>query len=53
MVMLDVIASALLVVPAMPANAQIDHWTTDITAASVRFGLPEQWIRRVMSVEGG
>ena len=51
MVTLEAVASAFLVVPAMPANAQIDHWTTDITAASVRFGLPEKWIRRVMSVE--
>ena len=46
-------AAAFLIVSAIPARAQSDHWATDISNASLRFGLPAQWIRMVMNVESG
>lgn len=32
---------------------RIDHWGQHITEASARFGIPEDWIRRVMRAESG
>jgi soluble lytic murein transglycosylase-like protein len=37
-----------------PASADpIDRWTHHISEASVRFAIPEAWIRRVMRAESG
>jgi hypothetical protein len=41
--------------PAMTAHRDdadpIDRWTSEIAAASQRFGIPEQWVRAIMWVE--
>lgn len=41
--------------PAMTAHRDdadpIDRWTSEIAAASRRFGIPEQWVRAVMRIE--
>jgi hypothetical protein len=47
---LTAIAAALLGLGA-PARAQVDHWSAEIGEASARFGIPEDWIRRVMKAE--
>jgi soluble lytic murein transglycosylase-like protein len=45
---------ALALFVASPANAQpFDRWTPYISEASVRFGIPTDWIVRVMTVESG
>ena len=37
-----------------PAAARsLDRWNAHIAEASARFGVPERWIRRVMSAESG
>lgn len=33
--------------------SEIDRWTPHIMEASARFGIPEEWIRRVMRAESG
>jgi soluble lytic murein transglycosylase-like protein len=33
--------------------SQIDRWTPHIREASARFGIPEEWIRRVIHAESG
>ena len=39
---------------AAPAAAQsVDRWSGYIAEASARFGVPEEWIRRVMRAESG
>lgn len=38
---------------AMPAKAQVSRWEGQIRQTSLRFGLPEDWIRRVMRAESG
>lgn len=39
---------------ASPAGAQsVDRWSGYIAEASARFGVPEEWIRRVMRAESG
>ena len=46
------LAAALLV--AAPAKSHpADRWARHIADASVRFGVPEAWIRRVMRAESG
>jgi soluble lytic murein transglycosylase-like protein len=42
-----------LILPAGPAAASVDSWSGYIAEASARFGIPEAWIRRVMSAESG
>ena len=42
-----------LAVPAAPAAASVDRWSGHIAEASMRFGIPEAWIRRVMTAESG
>jgi soluble lytic murein transglycosylase-like protein len=45
-----VIAAALLV--SAPAGADpLDQWNRNIAEASLRFGIPQQWIRRVIRAE--
>jgi soluble lytic murein transglycosylase-like protein len=47
-----VLAAALAM--AAPAFAEpVDRWTASIEEASARFGLPADWIRRVMRIESG
>ena len=53
MMMLKSVAAAFLAVRAIPASAQVDHWASEISSASLRFGLPAQWIRQVMNAETG
>ena len=53
MKMLKEVAALLLVIRAIPANAQVDQWASEISTASLRFGLPAQWIRQVMNAESG
>lgn len=36
-----------------PIARQIDRWSRHIEEASARFGIPEEWIRRVMRAESG
>ncbi len=42
-----------LALPAAPAAASVDRWSSLIAEASARFGIPEAWIRRVMAAESG
>lgn len=53
MIVLRAIGTALLMVRVVPASAQVDQWASEISNASSRFGLPAQWIRRVMNAESG
>ena len=39
--------------PGQAADSRIDHWSAEIAEASARFGIPEDWIRRVMRAESG
>lgn len=46
--------AALLLVLARPAGAQtVAQWQPYIAEASLRFGIPESWIERVMRAESG
>jgi soluble lytic murein transglycosylase-like protein len=45
------LAAAALLGLASPAHAQVDRWASEIAEASARFGIPEDWIRRVMKAE--
>ena len=48
------LAIAAAVFLASPAAAQaVDRWSGHIAEASIRFGVPEDWIRRVMRAESG
>lgn len=53
MARLGLFSAALLLELAAPATAQVDRWAVLINEASLRFGLPETWIRQVMAVESG
>jgi soluble lytic murein transglycosylase-like protein len=45
---------ALALLWARPAAADpLDRWSVDIAEASARFGMPIEWIRRVMRAESG
>jgi soluble lytic murein transglycosylase-like protein len=48
---LTALAAAGLLSPGAPAHAQVDRWAAEIGEASARFGIPEDWIRRVMKAE--
>ena len=46
--------AALLLVAAAPVRAQsVDRWRHHIEEASTRFGVPAEWIERVMRAESG
>lgn len=46
--------SALMLCGAVPARGEpVGRWQAYIDEASTRFGLPAEWIRRVMRVESG
>jgi soluble lytic murein transglycosylase-like protein len=46
------VAAAVALAVAAPAGAQsVEHWNPHIEEASARFGIPPDWIRRVMSAE--
>jgi soluble lytic murein transglycosylase-like protein len=48
------LAAALCLALAVPAAGQgVEHWSAQIEEASARFGVPQEWIRRVMQVESG
>jgi soluble lytic murein transglycosylase-like protein len=52
------VAKALALAPALagatPAAAgPVDRWSGEISEASLRFGVPADWIRRVMQAESG
>lgn len=48
------IATCLCLMVAAPAEAgPVDRWAIEIEEASGRFGIPEDWIRRVMKAESG
>ena len=54
MASLNPIVSALLLVAASPAAGDpVVQWGSYIAEASVRFGVPQDWIRNVMVVESG
>jgi soluble lytic murein transglycosylase-like protein len=54
MAALRMILAATALVIAVPARADpIDLWRSSIAQASVRFGVPEGWIIRVMRIESG
>lgn len=42
-----------LVLAAPAAAGPVDRWSGHVAEASVRFGIPEPWIRRVMQAESG
>jgi soluble lytic murein transglycosylase-like protein len=47
-------ALALALAWAVPAAADpVDRWSDEIAEASLRFGVPADWVRRVMKVESG
>ncbi|HEY1146601.1 MAG TPA: lytic transglycosylase domain-containing protein, partial [Allosphingosinicella sp.] len=57
---LKAFAAALLLILSAPAQAgdartaqAVDRWSIHIREASARFGIPEEWIRRVMRAESG
>src|SRR3546814_7208112 len=46
--------TALALVAAVPAKAEsVDRWRLYIAEAAARFGVPAQWIERVMRAESG
>lgn len=46
--------AAALVARASPAAAdRLDRWAPHVAEASARFGIPDEWIRRVISAESG
>ena len=47
------IAAAALLWPTVASADPVDRWALEIAQASQRFGIPGQWIRRVMSAESG
>jgi soluble lytic murein transglycosylase-like protein len=47
------LALAVLLWSAEVAADPLDRWTGEIAAASSRFAIPREWIRRVMRVESG
>jgi soluble lytic murein transglycosylase-like protein len=47
------LAAATIFFLASPAAAQVDRWSDYIAEASLRFRVPEAWIRRVMRAESG
>ena len=48
------IAAVLALMLATPAVGQgVEHWNAEIAQASARFGVPQEWIRRVMQAESG
>ncbi len=46
-------AISCLALKPVAAAASVDRWSAFISEASVRFGIPEPWIRRVMRAESG
>lgn len=48
-----VAVAALALASQVSAQASPDAWAPEIAAAAARFGLPDSWVRRVMSVESG
>ena len=51
---LRLVALCLCLMVAAPAEAgPVDRWAIEIEEASGRFGIPENWIRRVMRAESG
>jgi hypothetical protein len=60
---LPLAAALLAAAPASPASGLtilapgepggVDHWSVFIAEASARFGIPDEWIRRVMRAESG
>ena len=47
------LAVAVLLSPAETAADPLDRWAAEIGAASSRFGIPPEWIRRAMRAESG
>ncbi|PHR19448.1 MAG: lytic transglycosylase [Sphingopyxis sp.] len=51
---LNVTLAIISLAVASPAAANsVDHWQPHITEASLRFSIPESWIKRVMRAESG
>lgn len=48
----SLIAAGLFALAA-PAGAQVHRWEAEISEASARFNIPEEWIRRTMKAESG
>ena len=46
-------AVALLLACSEPSSAGVERWTGEISEASQRFGIPDEWIREVMRAESG
>lgn len=53
MARLSLMLAVLLLGLAGPANAQVGRWRAHIDEASARFGVPAEWIERVMEAESG
>jgi soluble lytic murein transglycosylase-like protein len=47
------LAGAVLVMAAPAAADPLEPWAGDVAQASLRFGIPEEWIWRVMRLESG
>lgn len=47
------VAAALLLAWPEPANAAIERWEGEISEASKRFEIPDEWIRKVIRAESG
>lgn len=54
MAVLKAVSAAVLMLIAAPAHADAtDQWQSHISEASLRYGIPESWIKRVMRAESG
>ena len=47
------VAAALLLACSEPSSAGVERWTGEISEASKRFGIPGEWIRKVVRAESG
>ena len=47
------IAAAALMLASVARAEPVDRWSAPIAEASHRFGLPEDWVRRVIRIESG
>lgn len=54
MAVVKAVLAAVLMLNAAPARADAtDQWQSHISEASLRYGIPESWIKRVMRAESG
>jgi soluble lytic murein transglycosylase-like protein len=47
------VLAVALAAPAVAASDPVERWSDYVAEASIRFGIPQAWIRRVMRAESG